>query len=101
VTETSDLASGATARRLTDERNKRHSERRGQAVGKRLKRAIQRAARRASRGKEKEMSDLASGTVGKRLTGEKNTRYRERRGGQGVEKRKNRAIQRAAARARD
>jgi hypothetical protein len=103
---------------LTGDKNKRYSERRGErGVGRRKKRAMQRAARqawrrrekeramqraarRARRPQEKETSDSTSGGAGKRLTGERNKRYSERRRGQGVVKRNKRAIQLKARRAR-
>jgi hypothetical protein len=99
--ETNDSASGTAGVMSAGERYERFSERRGgRGVGGRKERAIQRAARRARRRKERETSDLASGAVGVSSAGERNKRFSERRGGQGVEKSEKRAIQRAARRAR-
>jgi hypothetical protein len=86
---TSDVASGAAANASARERNERCSERRGRrGVGDRTKQEILRATLLARRGKEKESCDSASGSEGKRLTGEKNKRYSERRGAHGVGRRK-------------
>jgi hypothetical protein len=52
---------------LAGERNKRHSERRGgRDVEKRTKQVMQRAAPRARRRQEKEWSDSARDTAGKK-----------------------------------
>jgi hypothetical protein len=71
------------------ERNERFSQRRGERdVGRRKIRAIQRAALRARRRKEKETCDSSSGAAGVSSAGERKERFSERRGGQGVGKRK-------------
>jgi hypothetical protein len=70
VKETSDTASGAAGKTSAGERNKRCRERHcGQDVYQRKKRATQRAAQRVRRQQEKETSDAASGTAGKREKG--------------------------------
>jgi hypothetical protein len=60
---------------------------------------MQRAARQATRRQENETSDTASGATDKTSATERNERFSERRGGQGVIKTKKQAIQRAARRA--
>jgi hypothetical protein len=61
---------------------------------------MQQTARRARRRQEKETSNTASGAAGKTSTRERNKQYSERHGRQGVGKRKKRAIQQTARRAR-
>jgi hypothetical protein len=99
--ETNDAASGTADIASAAQRKDRYREgRSGQVVRKRKKRTIQRAARRVRGWQEKKTSDRATSVADVAVAAEKHKSCCERRGGQGVEKRKKRAIQRATLRAR-
>jgi hypothetical protein len=96
-----DSASGAAGVLSAGERNERFSKRHGgRVVGGRKIRAMQRAALRACCRREKEKSDSASGAADVSSARERNEGFSKWRGGQGVVKRNERVMQRAALRAR-
>jgi hypothetical protein len=86
------------------------SDKQGTSTGERNERLIerptsareqprQRPARQTRNRQQKERSNSASGTAGRASARERNELYSERSGGQGIEKRKKRAIEREARRA--